>query len=258
MGTLSGQAVLVTGASSGIGRAVSVAFAKEGCRLILLARREDRLAQLAKELQREYGTPCLPVPVDLRDRERVLAALTGMDAAWQAIDVLVNNAGLVRGLDPLHEGSLEDWDEVLEVNLKALLLVTRWTVPKMVERGAGHIINIGSIAGYETYPGGAVYCASKFAVRALTRGLKMDLQGTPLRVTSVDPGLVETEFSMVRYRGDKERASAPYRGIKPLSGEDVAEAVVWCAGRPAHVNVMNMVILPTAQASASMVRRSIP
>ena len=258
MGTLSGQTVLVTGASSGIGRAVSVSFAREGCRLILLARREDRLEQLAKELQREYGTSSLPVPVDLRDRERVLEALNGMGAAWQAVDVLVNNAGLVRGLDPLHEGSLEDWDEVLEVNLKALLLVTRWTVPKMVERGAGHVINIGSIAGYETYPGGAVYCASKFAVRALTRGLKMDLQGTPLRVTSIDPGLVETEFSMVRYRGDKERASAPYRGIKPLSGEDVAEAVVWCAGRPAHVNVMNMVILPTAQASASMVHRSFP
>jgi NADP-dependent 3-hydroxy acid dehydrogenase YdfG len=255
MGFLAGQLVLVTGASAGIGRAVAVRFAEEGCRLVLVARRQERLDLLARELADRFGTQSLPLAIDLLDRQATLAALDRLEPAWRAIDVLVNNAGLVRGLDPLQSAHAEDWDEVLDVNIKALLTVTRWTLPFMLARGSGHVINIGSIAGYETYAGGAVYCASKFAVRALTRGLKMDVLGTPIRVTSVDPGLVETEFSLVRYRGDRERASLPYRGLKPLCGEDIAEAVVWCAGRPPHVNVLSMVILPTAQASATMVHR---
>jgi NADP-dependent 3-hydroxy acid dehydrogenase YdfG len=256
MEALTGKTVLVTGASAGIGRAVAVAFAKQGSRLILVARRRERLLALATELEAAFGTQTLVVPVDLLDRRAVLAALEGLDPKWRAVDILVNNAGLVRGLDPLHAGRLEDWDEILDVNVKALLAVTRWAVPGMLERGAGHVINLGSISGYETYPGGAVYCASKFAVRALTHGLKMDLVGTPIRVTSIDPGLVETEFSLVRYRGDAERAALPYRGLKPLCGDDIAEAAVWCAARPAHVNVLSLVILPTAQASTTLVHRA--
>lgn len=251
-----GKTVLVTGASAGIGRAVACAFAGAGARLVLVARRRERLSELASELKSRHGTESKCLAVDLLDRSVTLAALEALEADWQAVDVLVNNAGLVRGLDPLQKGRLEDWDEVLDVNVRALLAVTRWALPQMVQRGSGHVINLGSISGYETYPGGAVYCATKFAVRALTSGLKMDLQGTPIRVTSVDPGLVESEFSLVRYRGDVERAKAPYRGLKPLSPEDIAEAVLWCAGRPAHVNVLNLVILPTAQASATMVHRA--
>ncbi len=255
MENLKGKIVLVTGASSGIGLAVAEAFARAGARLILVARRRQRLDDLAARLASAYGTASKCLPVDLLDRKATLSALDSLDPEWRSIDVLVNNAGLVRGLDRLQDGRPEDWDEVLDVNIKALLAVTRWALPHMLQRNAGHVINLGSISGYETYPGGAVYCATKFAVRALTSGLKMDLLGTPIRVTSVDPGLVETEFSLVRYRGNAERARAPYQGLKPLSGEDVAEAVVWCAARPPHVNVLNLVILPTAQASATLVHR---
>lgn len=256
MQNLSGKTVLVTGASSGIGLAVAVAFARAGTRLVIAARRAGRLEDLAKRLAAEFGTASRCLPVDLLDRPATQAALDSLEPEWRDLDVLVNNAGLVRGLDKLQEGRLSDWDEVIDVNVRALLAVTRWALPRMIERNSGHVINLGSISGYETYPGGAVYCATKFAVRALTSGLKMDLLGTPIRVTSIDPGLVETEFSLVRYRGDAERASAPYRGLKPLSGEDVAEAVVWCAARPPHVNVLNLVLLPTAQASASLVHRA--
>ena len=253
---LKGKTVLVTGASSGIGQAVAVAFGRAGSRLILAARRAERLEELSKRLAKDFGTSSRCLPLDLLDRQAALEALDSLEPGWQAIDVLVNNAGLVRGLDKVQEGRVEDWDEVIDVNIRALLAVTRWALPHMLKRGSGHVINLGSISGYETYPGGAVYCATKYAVRALTSGLKMDLLGTPVRVTSVDPGLVETEFSLVRYRGDVERAKAPYRGLKPLSAEDVAEAVVWCASRPPHVNVLNLVLLPTAQASATLVHRT--
>lgn len=256
MTELKGKIVLVTGASAGIGRAIAVQFARSGCRLILAARRKDRLDELARSLKREHKAESLCLPLDLLDRPGTLAALESMDASWRNVEILVNNAGMVRGLDKLNAGRLEDWDEIIDTNVKALLCVTRWVLPHMLERGRGHVINLGSISGYETYPGGAVYCASKFAVRALTSGLKMDLLGTPIRVTSIDPGLVETEFSLVRFRGDAERARLPYRGLKPLGAEDIAEAVLWCASRPAHVNVLNMVILPTDQASATMVHRA--
>jgi 3-hydroxy acid dehydrogenase/malonic semialdehyde reductase len=255
MGTLRGKTVLVTGASAGIGRAVAVACARAEGRLILLARRGDRLRELAAELRESFGSDSIAIVADLRDRTALQEALDGLPPLWKEIDLLVNNAGLARGLDPLQAGDPDDWDEVFDVNVRALLCVTRWVLPAMLERGSGHIINLGSIAGFETYPGGAVYCASKFAVRAITRGLKMDLQGTPIRVTSIDPGLVETEFSLARFKGDAARAQAPYQGLKPLSADDIAEAVVWSATRPAHVNVMSMTLFPTSQASAQMVHR---
>lgn len=255
MESLKGKTVFVTGASAGIGHAVAVACAREGGRLILLARRENRLRELARELQEAFGTPCITLVADLRDRTTLQKALESLAPTWRDIDILVNNAGLARGLDLLQAGDPDDWDEVFDVNVRALLYLTRWVLPAMLKRGSGHIINLGSIAGFETYPGGAVYCASKFAVRAITRGLKMDLQGTPIRVTSIDPGLVETEFSLARFKGDAARAEAPYKGLTPLSGDDVAEAVIWSATRPAHVNVMSMTLFPTSQASAQMVHR---
>ena len=255
MRPLSDKTALVTGASSGIGMAVARSLAREGCRLILLARRRERLSDLAAQLKQEQDCESAAVVVDVRRRTDLLKALEALPEGWKAIDLLVNNAGLSRGLEPIHAGDPDDWDEMIDVNVKGLLWVTKWVVTGMLKRGSGHVINIGSIAGYETYPGGVVYCASKFAVRALTRGLKMDLQGTPIRVTAVDPGLVETEFSLVRFKGDTARAKIPYQGLKPLTGEDIAEAVVWCATRPAHVNVMNVTLFPTAQASAQMVHR---
>jgi NADP-dependent 3-hydroxy acid dehydrogenase YdfG len=247
--------VLVTGASAGIGEATVRAFAREGARLILVARRLDRLEKLARTLKDEYGIESLTLPLDLRKYHAIPEDMEKIPADWRAIDVLVNNAGLARGLGKLHEGDLSDWEEMIDVNVKGLLAVSRVVIPWMLERGQGHVINIGSIAGHEVYPGGNVYCATKFAVHALSRGMKMDLTGTPIRVTSIDPGLVETEFSLVRFKGDKARASQPYKGMTPLTGEDIAEAVVWSASRPAHVNIGEMIIFPTAQSSSTLTHR---
>ena len=255
MGSFEGQAVLITGASAGIGEATARAFAREGARLLLIARRRERLAALAEELAAAHGAASLCLDIDLRRHHEIQGRLESLPTEWKAIDVLVNNAGLARGTDKLQDGSLSDWDEVLDVNVRGVLALCRSVVPWMLERNRGHVINLGSIAGHEAYPGGAVYCASKHAVRAITRGLKMDLQGTPIRVTSIDPGLVETEFSLVRFRGDKDQAAKPYQGMVPLRGEDIAEAIVWSASRPAHVNISTMVVFPTAQASAMLVHR---
>ena len=243
--------VLITGASSGIGQACARAFAAAGARLLLCARRADRLARLAGELDTEVHH----FPLDVRDRAAVDAAVTGLPEGWRDIDVLVNNAGLAAGLAPLHEGDPDDWDRMLDTNVRGLLNVTRAVVPAMVARGRGHVINIGSVAGRETYPAGAVYCASKAAVDRITTGLRMDVLGSGLRVSTVDPGLVDTEFSTVRFHGDHERADAVYAGMTPLTGDDVAEAVVWVADRPAHVQVTDLVIFPTAQAAATQVAR---
>lgn len=251
MTTLQDKIVLVTGASSGIGRSCARAFAELGARLLLAARRHDRLQALAAELH----TPTHTLALDVRDRAAVEAALTELPAHWQAIEVLVNNAGLSRGLDKLHEGAIQDWEEMIDTNIKGLLYVTRQIVPGMVARGSGHIINIGSIAGRETYPNGNVYCATKAAVAALTAGLKLDLLGTPLRVSAVDPGLVETEFSDVRFRGDRERAKTVYADTTPLTPDDIAEIVAFCATRPPHVNISNLLVLPTDQSSATRVHR---
>lgn len=256
MSVPSRKTVLVTGASAGIGRATAVAFAAAGGRLILLARRQDRLEALSQELSRAHGAECHTLVADLQDTAGTVAALESLPCAYRAIDVLVNNAGLARGTDPFQSGDLHEWEEVINVNIRGLLTVSRTVIPWMLERGQGHIINLGSIAGHEVYPGGAVYCATKHAVRALSQGMKMDLLGTPVRVTSIDPGLVETEFSVVRFRGDRERARLPYQGLKPLTPEDIAEAIVWSASRPPHVNISTMVIFPTAQASSTQVKRS--
>jgi NADP-dependent 3-hydroxy acid dehydrogenase YdfG len=255
MTDLKKKTVLITGASSGIGLACAEAFAREGARLIVTARRKERLEALAKELQTKHGTEVLTIKLDVRNQPAVEKTIQDLPTSWQDVDVLVNNAGLSRGLDKLYEGKLEDWEEMIDTNVKGLLYVSHAVIPGMVARGRGTIINIGSIAGQEVYPGGNVYCASKHAVDAITRGLRLDLVDTPIRVCSVDPGLVQTEFSIVRFRGNDERAQAVYKGIQALKPEDVAEAVVFCATRPPHVQLAEILILPTAQASTTLVHR---
>jgi serine 3-dehydrogenase len=249
------RTVLVTGASAGIGAACARAFAGAGARLVLAARRAERLEALAAELGDAHGTESHLLELDVRDAEAVAATLGGLPAEWAEVDVLVNNAGLGRGLEKAHEGSPADWDEMVDTNVKGLLYVTRAVVPGMVARGRGHVVNIGSVAGHEVYPGGAVYCATKHAVGAITKGLRMDLLGTGVRVSTVDPGMVETEFSVVRFHGDRERADRVYAGMTPLVADDIADAVLWCATRPPHVNVDEVILKPTDQASATLVSR---
>jgi NADP-dependent 3-hydroxy acid dehydrogenase YdfG len=256
MTSLTQRIAFITGASSGIGYECARAFAREGARLILAARRKERLDALVTELKREFKTDSFTIELDVRSQPDVERTVETLPASWQEIEVLVNNAGLSRGLDKLHEGKLLDWEEMIDTNVKGLLYVSRAVIPGMVARGKGTIINIGSIAGHEVYPGGNVYCATKFAVDALTRGLRHDLVDTPLRVCTVDPGLVQTEFSMVRFRGNEERAKTVYQNLSPLTGADVADAVVYCATRPPHVQIAEMIILPTNQASTTLVYRA--
>ncbi len=252
---LAGRTVFITGTSSGIGAACAEAFARLGARLLLCARRLERLQQEADRLRTAHGIDVHAFELDVRDADAVTRAIAGLPAAWKAIDVLVNNAGLARALDKVYENDRADIEQMIDTNVKGLLYVTQAVVPGMVERGCGHVINIGSTAGHETYPGGTVYCATKHAVGAITRGLKMDLHGTPIRVSTVDPGLVETEFSLVRFHGDAARAGRVYEGMTPLTGADVADAVVWCATRPPHVNISEVILMPVAQSSATMVHR---
>jgi 3-hydroxy acid dehydrogenase / malonic semialdehyde reductase len=242
---LKNKLVCITGASSGIGRACAEAFAAVGCRLLLAARRHDRLVELAARLD----VPTHLLELDVRDRDAVNAALAGLLPTWQDIDILVNNAGLSRGLEKVHEGLHTDWLDMIDTNVKGLLWVTRALLPGMVARDRGHVINIGSISGHQVYPGGAVYCASKAAVRSLTQGLRLDLLGTRVRVSSVDPGLVETEFSLVRFHGDQARAEPVYQQYPPLKAADVAECVLFCATRPDHVAIMDLVVMPQDQAA---------
>jgi NADP-dependent 3-hydroxy acid dehydrogenase YdfG len=256
MTSLTNKVVLITGASSGIGFACAHAFAREGAQLILTARRKQRLDDLEKELKVKHKTEVCAIQFDVRNLAAVERAIKNLPERWQEIEVLVNNAGLSRGLDKLHEGKIEDWEEMIDTNVKGLLYVSRAVIPGMVARGRGTIINLGSIAGHEVYQGGNVYCASKHAVDAITRGLRLDLVDTPIRVCTVDPGLVETEFSIVRFRGNQERAQDVYKGIHALRPEDVAEAILFCATRPPHVQLAQIVILPTAQASTTLVHRN--
>lgn len=253
MGTASlrDACVLITGASSGIGRACAEAFAAEGSRLVLAARRHERLEDLATALP----VPTLPVEVDVRDRSAVAAAIGGLHPDWADVDVLVNNAGLAAGFGPLPDNDPDDWDRMIETNLTGLLNVTHAVLPRMLARGRGHIVNIGSIAGRDTYPNGAVYSATKAAVDRITTGLRMDVIGSGVKVSGIQPGLVETEFSMVRFGGDAERAGAVYAGLDPLTGADIADTVVWVVSRPAHVQVAEIVVLAAAQASATIVHR---
>jgi len=253
--SLKNKLVFVTGASAGIGKACAEAFAAEGSRLLLCARRTDRLKRLAQNLQKKFGTESHVFELDVRNYKEVARKIGALPAKWKKVDTLVNNAGLSRNLVKLHEGVIQDWEEMIDTNIKGLLYISREIIPGMVKRKKGHIINIGSIAGHEVYPGGNVYCATKHAVDALTRGMQLDLLGSPVRVSTVDPGLVETEFSIVRFRGDKDRAKKVYQGIKALTGKDIAEAVVWCANRPAHVNIHQLRIMPTDQAASTAVHR---
>lgn len=255
MTSIKNKIVMVTGASAGIGLACAELFAREGARLILCARREDKLAKLAFDLKDKHDCQTFPLILDVRKKETVSDKIEHLPEDWKNIDILINNAGLSRGLNKLHEGQLQDWEEMIDTNIKGLLYVSRAIIPGMVERQSGDVVNISSIAGHELYPGGNVYCATKHAVDALTKGMQIDLVESPVRVMSVDPGLVETEFSIVRFRGDENRAGKVYQGLKALTGEDVAEAVLFCVTRPPHVNINQLRIMPTDQASATITNR---
>ena len=249
------QIVLITGASSGIGASCAKVFAQSGAKLILAARRLEKLQQLADELRKNLATEIHLLELDVRDRSQVESAIASLPPSWSNIEILINNAGLSRGLDKLYEGDFQDWEEMIDTNVKGLLYVTRYVVPGMVSRGNGHVVNIGSIAGHQTYPGGNVYCGSKAAVKAISEGLKQDLLGTPIRVSCIDPGLVETEFSDVRFHGDRDRAKKVYQGLTPLTPDDVADVVFFCVTRPAHVNISQVLLVPVDQASTTLVHR---
>lgn len=255
LANLANQTAMITGASSGIGATCAEAFAAAKARLILAARRIDRLKDLAATLKAQYGTETYLMPLDVRDRAQVETSIATLPQEWQAIDVLINNAGLSRGLSKLQDGEIQDWEEMIDTNVKGLLYVTRAVLPGMVQQQRGHVINIGSVAGHQVYPGGNVYCATKAAVRSLTEALKIDLLGTPVRISSVDPGMVETEFSEVRFRGDAERAKHVYQDTVPLTAQDIADVVLFCATRPPHVNISEVLVMPTDQATPSMVHR---
>lgn len=247
--------VLITGASSGIGEGCARKFAMNGYRLILNGRNVEKLNAVKKELLEKYGADVYLLPFDVRDRQAVRAALESLPEEWKAIDILVNNAGLVIGVDKEHEGNLDEWDIVIDTNVKALLAMTRLVVPGMVERGRGHVINMGSIAGDYAYPGGSVYCACKAAVKALSDGLRIDLVDTPVRVTNIKPGLVETNFSVVRFRGNREAADNVYKGIRPLTGDDIAEVVYFAAAVPEHIQIAEVLVMPANQATGTIVSR---
>jgi NADP-dependent 3-hydroxy acid dehydrogenase YdfG len=253
--SLKDKVVFITGASSGIGRAAAYAFAEAGAKLILAARRKNAIDETAEDLKNKFGTECYTAELDVREQKKVQEMIESLPSEWKSIEVLVNNAGLSRGLSKLHEGELRDWEEMIDTNIKGLLYVSRAVIPLMVSNKKGHVINIGSIAGHEVYPGGNVYCASKHAVDALTKGMRMDLIDTPVRVTTIDPGLVETEFSIVRFRGDEKKAKAPYKGMTPLTPEDVADAILYAATRNENVVIVEMILLPKAQASSTLVHR---
>jgi serine 3-dehydrogenase len=256
---LAGKIVLISGASSGIGAACAQLLAPLQVKLILLARRTERLQEVVDRCVAAGAKPenCQQITADVRDRTALSIAIAQLPLAWQAIDILINNAGLSRGLSKLQEGSIADWEEMIDTNVKGLLYLTRAIVPGMVERGRGHVVNLGSIAGHQTYPAGGVYCGSKAAVRAISEGLKIDLLGTPIRVTSIDPGLVETEFSAVRFHGDWEKAGQVYQGLMPLTGMDIAETILFAITRPAHVNISEVLLVPTAQATPTLVSRNL-
>ena len=253
MSRISGTLILITGASSGIGAACARRFAAEGAHLILWARRRDRLDALAAELAKAHNVKVRVDQVDVRDRGSVEKAAQAALAASPAPDVLINNAGLASGLSLVQDGSLEDWDRMIDTNVKGLLFVTRAVLPAMIARGRGHVVNIGSTAGHQVYQKGNVYNATKFAVKALTEGINLDVAGTPLRVSSVDPGFVETEFSLVRFHGDEAKARTTYQGFRALTGDDVADTISYVINLPDHVNILDLIVVPAAQRSVHLV-----
>jgi hypothetical protein len=250
------KTVLVTGATSGFGKAIATRFAKDGDDLIITGRREDLLTELSTNLRKEFEIKVFSLCFDVRSKEEVELAIASLPEEWKEIDVLVNNAGLAVGLNPIQEGVIDDWDRMIDTNVKGLLYMTRYVSPLMVERKKGHIINIGSIAGKEVYPNGNVYCGSKFAVDAITKGMRIDLLKHNIKVTQVAPGAANTEFSLVRFKGDQPHADAVYNGFTPLNAEDVAEVVWYVTSLPPHVNINDLVIMPTAQASSMHFHKS--
>lgn len=250
------RTALITGASSGIGKACAFVLAKEGYRLILCARRTERLQELEETIKKEHpDTDVYTFTLDVRDAEAVQDAISALPEAWKNIDVLINNAGLSQGLDPIQAGKLSDWDTMIDTNVKGLLYVSRAVIPLLEKSSNAHIINIGSIAGKEVYPNGNVYCASKHAVNALNKAMRIDLLEKGIRVSAINPGMVETEFSEVRFHGDTERAKAVYKGVDPLTGQDIAEVIAFVLSRRAHININDLLIMPTAQATGTIVNR---
>lgn len=255
MNSVKDKIIMITGATAGIGKACAELFAGHGARIVLAARRTDRLRELARDLKTLHQAECLELALDVSEADRVESAISSLPRPWSDIDILINNAGMARGLDKIHEAEISDWEEMINTNIKGLLYVSRAVIPGMVRRGGGHVVNLGSIAGHEVYPGGNVYCATKHAVAALTKGMQIDLVDTPVRVTTIDPGMVETEFSMVRFRGDERRAKKVYENFEPLTGKDIAEAALFAVTRPSHVNIHEIVIMPVHQAGAMVVHR---
>jgi len=247
--------ILITGATSGFGKAIAVKFAGQGHNLIITGRRAGRLEELKKKLEKDFSTEVLALCFDVRNAAEVEKNIQSLPGHWKEIDVLVNNAGLAAGLNPIHEGVLDDWERMIDTNMKGLLYMTRFVAPLMVARKKGHIINIGSVAGKEVYPNGNVYCGSKFGVDAITKGTRIDLVPHNIKVTHIAPGAANTEFSVVRFKGDREKADNVYKGFKPLLAEDVADVVYYVTTLPDHVNVNDLVLMPAAQASATMIYR---
>ncbi len=255
MGRLNNKTVFITGASAGIGKACAVSFAEEGANLILSARRKEKLDNLCESLKDKFGVNILSFVLDVRKLEQVKNSITSLPEEWKNIDILINNAGLAKGFSKINYGDIEDWEAMIDTNVKGLLYVTRYILPLMIKRKKGHVINLGSIAGHQVYPYGNVYCATKFAVNSLSEAIRMDTLENNIRVTNIAPGLVETEFSEVRFKGDKEKAKNVYNGIEPLTGDDIADLVLFAATRKSHVNINEIVVTPTAQASATQVFR---
>lgn len=251
------RVVFITGASSGIGEACAMAFAAEGYSLILTARRRELLEKLADKLRGEHGVKVHTAQLDVRSRKDVKAVVDAIPETFRDIDVLINNAGLARGMDKFQDNDDDAIDEVIDTNVKGLIWVTKAIVPIMIGKNSGTIINIGSIAGREAYPGGSIYCASKHAVSAITKSLRMDLVNTAIRISTIDPGMVETNFSRIRFHGDETKASNVYKGLEPLSGKDIADAALFIASRPAHVVISEIVLMPVGQASATIVHRKV-
>lgn len=252
---LKDKTVLITGASSGIGKSTAELFAKNGANLILTGRRKERLEELKQKLSSEYSVSILSLVFDIRNYDEVKKNISSLNSVWKNIDILINNAGMGRGLDKFQDGNVENWEEMIDTNLKGLLYITKEILPVMVVRKSGHIINIGSTAGHDVYPAGNIYCATKFAVNAISQSLRIDLLDKRIKVSSVDPGMVETEFSNVRFFGDTERAKSVYKGLTPLTPEDVAEAILFCATRPYHVNINEIILTPIAQAQSNFIIR---